>query len=127
MRASTRKSISLLMLIISVVMSLGAYGFNSKWLAHELDHDQQALPTLADHDHSLAQVAQGNDLDPEPLSATDHQLLHASEHLQTPLIGSHFDRFKGPSAQMGPPPPPLLAPSQVELGRLFRPPRSARI
>lgn len=36
MCSSHRKAISLLMLII-FVMGLGAYGFNSKWLAHELE------------------------------------------------------------------------------------------
>jgi hypothetical protein len=120
MRASSRKIVSLLMLIV-FLMGLGAYGFNSKWLAHELD--RQTLGVLADHDHAPRLDAKG-DPDPGPLSDTEHQLLHAAGHFQPLLISSILDGFGEAPARVTPMLPCLLALPPAEIEPLFRPPRT---
>ena len=122
MRALSSKIVSLLMLI-NFLMSLGAYGFNSKWLAHELDHDRQSLGVLADHDHAPQLDAKG-DPAPEPLSDIEHQRLHSAGHFQPPLIGSILDAFGESPARVTPLLSRLLALPQVELEPPFRPPRT---
>ena len=108
------------MLIIFFVMGLGAYGFNSKWLAH--DHDREALTASVDHNHASQLNAQGNP-DPEPLSDTEHKLLHALGHFD-PFPGSAFSGLVEPPVRMAPLQPHLLTLLPAELESPFRPPRS---
>ncbi len=121
MRSPNRKSIALLMLIIFVVMSLGAYGFNSKWLAHELDHERRVSVALADHDHALQLDREGSPA-PEPLSDAEHKLLHALYHGQH-FVNSVFYGLGISSARSVPLPPVLLALPPAEFESPFRPPR----
>jgi len=120
MRSPHRKTISLLMLIIFFVMSVGAYGFNSKWVAHELDHDRQTATVLADHAPQLD--AEGNP-EPEPLSDAEHKLLHALNHYEQ-FPGSAFNVLGEPPARIVPLLPSLLTLLPAELESPFRPPRS---
>ena len=122
MHASSRKIVSLLMLII-FLMGLGAYGFNSKWLAHQLDHDRQTLAALADHEHP-PQLDAADDPAPEPLSDTEHQFVHAAGHFEPLLISSIFDWFGDPPAQVTPMPSRFFALPPAELEPPFRPPRT---
>jgi len=122
MRSPSRKSIAFLMLIIFVVMSLGAYGFNSKWLAHELDHDRQASIALADHDHA-AQFDSKSSTAPKPLSDAEHKLLHALCHGQH-FVNSVFYGLGISSARTVPMLPVLLALPPAEFESPYRPPRS---
>lgn len=122
MRASSRKIVSLLMLSI-FLLGLGAYGFKSKWLAHELDHDRQTLGVLADHDHPPRLDAKG-DPDPGPLSDTEHRLLHSAGHFQPLLISSILDGFGESPARVTPMLPCLLALPPAEIEPPFRPPRT---
>lgn len=123
MRASSRKIVSLLMLVI-FLMGLGAYGFNSKWLAHELGHDRQTLDVLADHDHA-PQLAANDDPAPEPLSDTEHELLHSAGHVvQLLLISSTLDAFGESPARATPMLSRLLPLPPAEIEPPFRPPRT---
>jgi hypothetical protein len=122
MRSPSRKPIALVMLIIFVVMSLGAYGFNSKWLAHELDHERQAPIALADHDHAPQLDREGSPV-PEPLGDAEHKLLHALYHGQY-FVNSVFYGLGISSARIVPLPPVLLALPQAEFESPYRPPRS---
>ncbi len=122
MPSPSRKSIALLMLIIFVVMSLGAYGFNSKWLAHEMDHERQASIASADHDHTQQLDRESSPL-PEPLSDAEHKLLHALCHGQH-FVNSVFFGLGVSSARTVPLSPVLLALPHAEFESPYRPPRS---
>lgn len=121
MRASSRKIVSLLMLIL-FLMGLGAYAFNPKWLAHGLDHDREAHDVLADHDHAPWPDANG-DSAPEPLSDIEHELLHSAGHFQPLLISSILDAFVESPARVAPMLSHLLALPSAEIEPPFRPPR----
>ena len=120
MRSPHRKPISLLMLIIFFVMNFGVYGFNSKWVAHELDHNRQTL--AASTDHALQLDTKGNP-NPVPLSDTEHQLLHAADHFQPLLSSANLDAFGELPAQTIPMLSRLRALPPAELEPPFRPPR----
>ena len=122
MRASSRRIVSLFMLIL-FLMGLGAYGFNSKWLAHELDHDRQMLDVLTDHDHAPEFNAEGN-ADPEPPSDSEHQLLHAAGHFQPHLISAILNGFGEAPVRTTPMLSRLLALPPAEIEPPFRPPRA---
>lgn len=122
MRASSRKIVSSLMLMI-FLMGLGAHGFNSKWLAHALDHDCQTFGGLADHDHAPGFNANG-DPDPEPLSETEHQLLHGAGYVEPLLLSSSLDGFGALPARVAPMLSRWFALPLVDLEPPFRPPRS---
>ena len=123
MRSTHRKPISLLMLIMFLVMSFGAYGFNSKRLAHELDHDRHALTASIDHDHTPQLDAEGNPV-PESLSDAEHKLAHAMSHCEQ-FASSVVSGFGEPPARIAPLLPSLLTLLPAELESPFRPPRSA--
>ncbi len=110
------------MLVTFFVMSFGAYGFNSKWLAHELNHAHQSLDVLADHDHAPPLEAQGNP-NPEPMSDAEHKLLHAYCHAEQ-FVSSVFTGLGELSSQAAPSRPGLLTLRPSALESPFRPPRS---
>ena len=80
-----RKSIALAMFVIfmaNVVVS----GFHTAWVAHEIEHDKARAQLTVPGDHFaahdyLADASAGDD-DQGALSTTEHQLLHAADHLQ---------------------------------------------
>ncbi len=125
MRSPSRKSIALVMLIIFVVMSLGAYGFNSKWLAHELDHERQAPIALVDHDHTPQPDRESSPV-PEPLSDAEHKLLHALYHGQY-FVNSVFYGLGISSARTVHLSPVLLALPPAEFESPYRPPRNVAL
>lgn len=123
MRSPHRKIISLLMLIIFFVMSVSAYGFNSKWVAHELDHDRHTPTALIDH--ALQLDTEGTPV-PEPLSDAEHKLLHTLSHDEQ-FTCSTLNILGESPAQM-----PLLLQSlltlpEAELDSPFRPPRNTSL
>ena len=122
MRASSRKIVALFMLTL-FLGGLGANSFNSKQLAHELNHDRQTLNVLADHDHA-PQPDAGSNADPEPLSDAEHQLSHFSSHLQPLLVSSMPDSFGGVPTRTTPMLSRLLALPLAEIEPPFRPPRA---
>ena len=124
MRSSRRQAISLLMLI-TFVMGLGAYGFNSKWLAHEFGHHREALTTSIDPDRGLHLYIQG-DADPELLSDAEHKLLHAPGHFE-PVPGFALNGHVDPPTRVFPMLPNVLALLPAELESPFRPPRSTSL
>ena len=121
MRGSSRTSIVLLMLAVFLA-SLGMSGFNSNRLAHDMDHDSRTTMAVADHDHAPPLSTNGNS-DPEPLSDSEHRLLHAVNCCQLlPSLTMHF--FWKPPARTMPllSSLPVLPPAERE--PLFRPPRT---
>ena len=110
-------------MLILFLGGLGTYGFNSKWLAHEFDHDRQTLDVLADHDHA-PQIDANSDPDPEPLSDSEHQLSHFSSHLQPLPISSILDGFGEAPGRTTPMLSRLLALPPAEIEPPFRPPRA---
>ena len=104
--------------------SVGVSGFNSKRLAHDLDHghDSRAAMAFVDHQHTSPLGTNGSS-DPVPLSDIEHRLLHAV-HYYDPLPSSTVTVFWEPHARTLPLLPSLavLPPAEPELP--FRPPRT---
>lgn len=122
MCSAHQKAVSLLMLFTFIVMSFGAYGFNSKWLAHELDHNQLTHALLADH-HPAPQLATPGNPDADPMSDAEHKLLHAYCHAEQ-FVNPVFTGIGEPSIQAPPSRPSLLTLSPSALESPFRPPRN---
>lgn len=119
------KTVSWFMLIL-FLMGLGASGFNSNGLAHELDHDRQMLDLAADHDHAPQPGDEG--IDPERLSDSEHRLTHFSSLLQPLPISSIVNYFGESPARSAPSPLRLSAVPSAPAEPPFRPPRvSTRI
>lgn len=110
------------MFIMFLVMSFGAYGFNSKWLTHEMDHDRHMPTASIDHDHAQQLDAESNPA-PEPLSDAEHKLLHAlclCEEFASSVLGGLGES----PARIVPMLPGLITLLPAELESPFRPPRS---
>jgi hypothetical protein len=124
MRGRTQKTIALIMLFISLVMGVGAYGLNSKWLMHDLAHDTQA-PASGDHQHELRLASQGTPA-PQPLSEAEHKLLHVLSYCEQ-LPSLTFVAFNEPPARLIPAMPDLLTLLPAALESPFRPPRGVAL
>ena len=124
MRSRRHQSVSILMLVI-FVMGLCAHGFNSKWLAHEIDHHREMLLAPIDHGHT-ALPTPGDTPEPVPSSDAEHRLLHALGHFES-VSSAAFNDFGEPTVRTGPLLLSLLAPSLAELESPFRPPRSTSL
>ena len=110
------------MLITFFVMSFGAYGFNSKWVAHELDH--ATVFASADHSHETPLDARDDNPDgPQPLSDSEHRLLHALGHCE-PGPHSFFDEPRASTARSAPLPPTLQVVLSAYPESSFRPPEA---
>lgn len=114
-------TIALLMLAVFLA-SLGVSGFNSKRLAHELDHGSRTTMAAVDHDH-VPPLSTNGSSDPEPLSDIEHRLLHAVSCCQ-PLLSSTIKFSWAPPARTISmlSSLPVLPPAELEPP--FRPPRS---
>lgn len=122
MRASSRKASSLLALIIFVVMGIGAQGFTTKWLAHDLDHANHAPLAGVDHDHQT-QLGSQDSPGTRAFSDADHEFMHAMGHFQ-PAPGSVFHGLGDAPTGIFLLVPKVSALSTAEPDALFRPPRS---
>ncbi len=80
------KRLILSLMAISFLMGVGAYGFNAKVFAHDLEHDRLLLPV--EHGHAQQFDADGNP-GPTPLDEAEHQLAHTAGHFQL-FSGSFF-------------------------------------
>lgn len=70
------------MMSVMLMTSVGAWGFDSNWVAHELEHDLK-FTFVNSVDHSDAhQLDDFGAPDKEPLSDADHRLLHAAGHVE---------------------------------------------
>lgn len=121
MRGPRQKSIALFMLIVTFAMSLGAYGFNSKWLTHDLDHERQMTAAAIDLNHA-SQLDTQDTPGPKPLSDAEHKLLHVLNYCEQ-IPGSTFKSPGEPPAQIVPAHPGLLTLRLAVLESPFRPPR----
>ena len=121
MRRSTKKNLALVLLIL-VLIGNGVFAFDSKRLAHAISHGQLLAPSLLDHNASFPFAAQG-EREAHPLSAIEHQLLHAVEHIQTFVANRDFDEQADAPARLVPGGRASLAPPQAEAEPPFRPPR----
>ena len=123
MRGTPRIIIALLMLAVFLA-SLGVSGFNSKRLAHDLDHDHdgRAVMAVVDHQHASPLGTNGSS-DPEPLSDIEHRLLHAV-HYYDPLPSSTVTVFWEPRARTMPVLSGLAVLPPAEPEPPFRPPRT---
>ena len=123
MRASSKKIVSLLMLV-SLLMGFCAYGFNAKWLGHELNHDREMLMASFEHDHAQPLDIDG-DPATQPLTDSEHHLMHAVDHAQPLLAGFMLVGLPVISIRTTPLLSRLLALPLVELEPPLRPPRLA--
>ncbi len=121
MRHIHRKTISLLMLIVFIAMSFGAYGPQSKWVIHELHHDPLTTAAATDPPHASLLDDQDNP-NHEPLSDAEHKLLHALNHFEQ-LPSWTFVGLGEPTPRLAPALPSLLTLLPAALESPFRPPR----
>lgn len=108
-------------MLILFLMGLGASGFNSKWLAHQFDNDRQTLAASTGHDHAPHSGVKGN---PERLSDTEHQLLHAVGDFPPLLVDSMLDAFGESFARRPSLLSRLLSLPPAETEPPFRPPQT---
>ena len=113
------------MLFTFIVMSFGAYGFNSKWLAHELDHNQLSHAVLADH-HQASPLEAQSQPDSDPMSDAEHKLLHAYGHAEQ-FVNPVFTGLGELPTQAAPSGPGLLTLRPSALESPFRPPRNTSL
>ena len=121
MRRSYQKAVSLFMLMVSLMMSLGAYGLDSTILIHELDHERQTGVVSGAH-HHMPQLDVPDYPNPEPLSDAEHKLLHALNHFEQ-IPSWTFVRLGEPTPRLAPALPSLLTLLPAALESPFRPPR----
>lgn len=115
-RASLIVPALLMLLLILGQSTYWAGSFNS--LAHALDHEKTGLAPEGHHGH----VLHGNGVpDPDPVSETEHNLLHQIENSQlAPLSASSQRVLAGMAVMVA---SPLLYMGQRRNERMFRPPR----
>lgn len=117
------KTISLAMLAIFIA-SMGAWSLNAKRLAHEFEHSKQ-LALLASIDHADAHKLKDSSApDKESLSDSEHQIVHAVDHIQPFPIPTLDGFFAAPSGSVHSS-FVLHAVPLAEFEAPFRPPRSA--
>ena len=124
--AMTMLKKAVLLLVLAVfVTGIGAPGFNSKSLAHELDHERHESGMLAGHYHHYDAdgLPANSDHASEPLSDAEHHLLHSACHFPPLLVSSLFDRIGASPVRDAPILSQMLLPPTVEPKPLFRPPR----
>lgn len=121
MRRLYRQAVSLFVLITFSVMNLGAYGFSSKWISHELDH--AVAFASADHVHEVQDASSNT---PQPLSDSEHHLLHALGHCQP---GPHLslEPYRASPLRLTLFMPELHAMRSTDPRYSFRPPRSTSL
>jgi len=121
MRRSS-KTLSMLMLVVYLT-SFGAFGFSANGVAHELDHASQQINASIDHDHDGLHLDAKGQSNPEPLSDTEHELLHAASHCH-PILGATWSNISGPPDWAALLTWTLLIVSPADPEPPFRPPRS---
>ena len=71
-----------LVILVMLMSSIGARGFNSSWMSHALEHDRElALAKSIDHSHAQ-QLSDSKAQGQESLSEAQHQLLHSASHFE---------------------------------------------
>ena len=121
MRRSARTILSLLMLVF-LLTSMGARGFNSKEFVHDLDHHGQTNMAALDNAHPGAFEVDDSQ-ESEPLDEIEHQLFHTVSTLY--LLASPTASFSwDASAQILVPASSSPSLPLAELESPFRPPRS---
>lgn len=127
MRRLYRQALSLFLLVTFFVMGFGAYGFSSKGMAHEVDHATVAASADQTHEALLPDGRDCNPDDaPQPLSDSEHRLLHALGHCE-PGPNSSFDEPCASAARSVPMLPTLQVVLSADPELLFRPPRSTSL
>lgn len=122
MRASSKRIVSLITLIIFMV-AVVVYHFNSAQFAHDLDHDIHSSEMTDNHVHTS--LFDDDAPTSKPLSDIDHQLLHSSGHFQPFLTTSIFYGYGDLSVQIAPIFLHVLLLPLVVIESLFRPPRTS--
>jgi len=122
MRAAHQRTVALVMLVMTIMLGMGGYRLNAKWMAHEIEHTRHAVPALANVAHHGAAPAQVSDPG-VALSAAEHHLLHAVGHLQTPLVNLSLSLPAVAPSKSDPPRLSGLVVPQAEPEPLLRPPR----
>jgi hypothetical protein len=121
MRRSSR-TILLLLMFAFLLTSMGARGFNSKELVHNLDHHSRGNSVVLEHGHTVA-LSAGEKPKSEPLDEIAHELLHAVSALHF-LASAAASSSWDASVRLLVPTSDSSSLSTTELESPFRPPRS---
>ena len=110
-------------MLVILLTSMGARGFHSKELVHDLDHHGQTSIATLDGDHTGA-LEPGGEPNPELLDESEHRLFHAVSTLY--MLASATASFSwDASAQILVPASSSSSLPVAELEPPFRPPRSS--
>lgn len=104
------------------MMSVIAFHFNSARFAHDLDHDIHTFEMADNHVHTS--LFDDDEPASQPLTDTEHQLLHSVGHFQPFLTNSIFHGYGDLSVQIAPVIIHILLLPLAEIEPLFRPPRN---
>ncbi len=116
------KIVALFMLILFLT-GIGANSFSSNRLAQELEHNAQTRDLLAHGHHSPQPDTQGT-TDAEPLSDSEHLLIHFSSLLQLPLVNANLSTIAQSPVRTLPALSRLLTLPLAPVEQPFRPPRA---
>lgn len=110
-------------MFVLLLTNMGAHGFNSKELTHDLDHHGQTGMLASDHVHTVVLEADEN-LKPESLDELEHHLLHAAGTAYF-LVSSPSSLFWNASVLTLTPASGSSSLPLAETESPFRPPRSS--
>ena len=113
------------LMVVMLMTGVGAWSFDSSWVSHELEHVNEF--TLADsvnysHGHQSDNFGAP---DKEPLSDTEHQLLHAANHFSEPFPVPALDGIPALPSGFVQSWFVLQTAPTTKFERTFRPPRNA--
>lgn len=118
----TRSIVPTLFMLLLILGQSTYWAGSLNSLAHALDHEKTGLVAPLEERHG--HVLHGNGVpDPDPVSETEHNLLHQIEHSQLAPSFVSSQRVLAGMAMMVV--PPLLYMGQRRNERMFRPPRHA--
>ena len=121
------KRILWLTTLIILMMGVSARGFDSRWVAHEFDHESRlALVESFEHSHVTLPENANNEDQTSALGDVEHHLLHAVSHCElSPIPSPGAVPIVSCSSIRVSPILQAIPPSKSE--RTFRPPRSASL
>jgi hypothetical protein len=117
------RTILSLMLLLFLLASLGARGFHSKELLHDLEHHGQNSNAILDCAHEATAPDNGEKAQSEPFDEAEHHLFHSvsTQYLLASAIGNFSWDASAPILVPASDAPKLPA---AELEPPYRPPRS---
>lgn len=120
---TSRRSVSLLMLVVLLLATVSAFVNGKRLLAHAIDHDRAPALSWSSHGHALVMAAAAA-TESQSLSAIEHKLLHDTGHQQTPTLCETEQPALPVVASSAGVPHAVSLPRSTKPEQPFRPPRT---